>query len=59
MPAKSKKQFRYMKAQRGKKISQKTADEYTEGVGYKDLPEAVGKKLDESKKRKPKKRKGK
>ena len=46
-PAKSKKQFRFMKAQRGKKVSKKTADEFTEGVKPASLPEAVGKKMDD------------
>lgn len=65
MPAKSKKQFRFMKAQQNKKnpkVSKKVSAEYTEDVPYKSLPEAVGKKVDEAKakaaKRKPK-RKGK
>lgn len=61
MPAKSKKQFRFMKAAEKKgKVSKKVVEEFTEHAKYQDLPETVGKKLDEAKaKRKPAKRKGK
>ena len=51
MPARSKRQFRYMKAQKDKKVSKKTSDEYTKDVPYKSLPETVGEKVDKSKKR--------
>ena len=45
MPAKSKRQFRFMYAayKRGE-ISKATLDDFTKGVKYKDLPDSVKKK---------------